>query len=114
MSPYQHLFSTNAVLGVWRNLRNTKDNNDLLLTLQYHQEDLQRQKGKKYTKGGVSESTQEVSDGKTVDVGGKSIGFVVPWRAMQSQRRELKEREKELAEALVALAGEVAFTGMYL
>ncbi|XP_014550363.1 hypothetical protein COCVIDRAFT_115662 [Bipolaris victoriae FI3] len=100
MSPYQHLFSTNAVLGVWRNLRNTKDNNDLLLTLQYHQEDLQRQKGKKYTKGGVSESTQEVSDGKTVDVGGKSIGFVVPWRAMQSQRRELKEREKELAEAL--------------
>ncbi|EMD87388.1 hypothetical protein COCC4DRAFT_192471 [Bipolaris maydis ATCC 48331] len=101
MSPYQHLFSTNAVLGVWRNLRNTKDNNDLLLTLQYHQDDLQRQRGKKYTKGGVSESTQEVADGKTVDVGGKSIGFVVPWRAMQNQRRELKEKEKELAEALI-------------
>ncbi|KAJ5023320.1 hypothetical protein PSV08DRAFT_404662 [Bipolaris maydis] len=112
MSPYQHLFSTNAVLGVWRNLRNTKDNNDLLLTLQYHQDDLQRQRGKKYTKGGVSESTQEVADGKTVDVGGKSIGFVVPWRAMQNQRRELKEKEKELAEALVALAGEVAFTDL--
>ncbi|EUC42346.1 hypothetical protein COCMIDRAFT_103748 [Bipolaris oryzae ATCC 44560] len=101
MSPYQHLFSTNAVLGVWRNLRNTKDNNDLLLTLQYHQEDLQRQKGNKYTKGGISESAQEVSDGKTVDVGGKSISFVVPWRAMQNQRRELKEKEKELAEALI-------------
>lgn len=44
---------------------------------------------------------------------GKSIGFVVPWRSMQAQRRELKEKEKELAEALVVLAGEVAFTGRY-
>jgi hypothetical protein len=31
---------------------------------------------------------------------------------MQAQRRELREKEKELAEALVVLAGEVAFTGM--
>lgn len=114
MSPYQHLFSTHAVLSVWRNLRNTKDNNDLLLTFQYHQDDFRGQKSKKYAKGTVTENTQEVADGKSVDVNGKSIGFVVPWRAMQSQRRELKEKEKELAEALVALAGEVAFTGMCL
>ena len=113
MSPYQQIFSTNAVLSVWRNLRNTKDNNDLLLAFQYHQDDARGQKGKKYAKGGVVESSQEVADGKAIDVGGKSIGFVVPWRAMQAQRRELKEKEKELAEALVALAGEVAFTGMY-
>ena len=113
MSPYQQIFSTNAVLSVWRNLRNTKDNNDLLLAFQYHQDDARGQKSKKYAKGGVVESSQEVADGKGIEVGGKSIGFVVPWRAMQSQRRELKEKEKELAEALVALAGEVAFTGMY-
>ena len=114
MSPYQQIFSTNAVLSVWRNLRNTKDNNDLLLAFQYHQDDARGQKGKKYAKGGVVENSQEVADGKAIDVGGKSIGFVVPWRAMQAQRRELKEKEKELAEALVALAGEVAFTGMCL
>lgn len=30
---------------------------------------------------------------------------------MQAQRRELREKEKELAEALVMLAGEVSFTG---
>ena len=113
MSPYQHLFSTHAVLSVWRNLRNTKDNNDLLLTFQY-QDDFRGQKSNKYAKGNVAENTQEVTEGKAVDVGGKSIGFVVPWRAMQSQRRELKDKEKELAEALVALAGEVAFTGMFL
>jgi len=114
MSPYQQLFSTNAVLSVWRNLRTTKDNIDLLLALHYHQDDVRGQKGKKYGKGSVVESTQEVVDGKAVDVSGKSIGFIVPWRAMQAQRRELKEKEKELAEALVALAGEVAFTGMCL
>jgi hypothetical protein len=114
MSPYQQIFSTNAVLSVWRNLRNTKDNNDLLLAFQYQQDDVRGQKGKKYAKGGVVESSQEVADGKAIEVGGKSIGFVVPWRAMQAQRRELKEKEKELAEALVALAGEVAFTGMHL
>ncbi|KAI4914277.1 uncharacterized protein J4E92_009691 [Alternaria infectoria] len=112
MSPYQQIFSTNAVLSVWRNLRNTKDNNDLLLAFQYHQDDARGQKGKKYAKGGVVESSQEVADGKAIEVGGKSIGFVVPWRAMQAQRRELKEKEKELAEALVALAGEVAFTDL--
>jgi hypothetical protein len=114
MSPYQQIFSTNAVLSVWRNLRNTKDNNDLLLAFQYHQEDARGQKGKKYGKSNTVDSTQEIADGKAVDIGGKSIGFVVPWRAMQAQRRELKEKEKELAEALVALAGEVTFTGMYL
>jgi len=46
-----------------------------------------------------------------VDVSGKSISFVVPWRSMQAQRRELREKEKELAEALVMLVGEVSFTG---
>jgi len=114
MSPYQQIFSTNAVLSVWRNLRNTKDHNDLLLTLQFHKDDARGQNGKRFGKGGVVESTQEVSDGKAVDVGGKSIGFVVPWRSMQAQRRELREKEKELAEALVMLAGEVAFTGKNL
>jgi hypothetical protein len=114
MSPYQQLFSTNAVLSVWRNIRNTKDHNDLLLSFQYHQDDVRGQKGRKYGKSGVVETTQEVADGKAIDVGGKSIGFVVPWRSMQAQRRELKEKEKELAEALVALAGEIAFTGMYI
>jgi hypothetical protein len=113
MSSYQQLFSTNAVLSVWRNIRHTKDHNDLLLSFQYHQDDVRGQKGKKYGKSGAVESTQEVADGKAIDVGGKSIGFVVPWRSMQTQRRELKEKEKELAEALVALAGEVAFTGRY-
>jgi hypothetical protein len=114
MSSYQQLFSTNAVLSVWRNIRHTKDHNDLLLSFQYNQDDARGQKGKKYRKSGAVENTQEVADGKAVDVGGKSIGFVVPWRSMQAQRRELKEKEKELAEALVALAGEMAFTGMYL
>lgn len=112
MSPYQQIFSTNAVLSVWRNIRHTKDNNDLLLAFQYHQEDARGQKGKKYSKSSTVDSTQEIADGKAVDNVGKSIGFVVPWRAMQAQRRELKEKEKELAEALVALAGEVAFTGI--
>lgn len=114
MSPYQQIFSTNAVLSVWRNLRNTKEHNDLLLTLQYHKDDARSQNGKKFGKNGVSETAHEISEGKAIDVGGKSIGFVVPWRSMQAQRKELREREKELAEALVMLAGEVAFTGMHL
>lgn len=113
MSPYQQIFSTNAVLSVWRNLRNNKDHNDLLLTLQYHKDDARGPNGKKYGKNGGVETTNEVSDNKTVDVGGKSIGFVVPWRSMQAQRKELREKEKELAEALVMLAGEVAFTGTH-
>ncbi|KAF1829876.1 hypothetical protein BDW02DRAFT_610164 [Decorospora gaudefroyi] len=78
MSPYQQLFSTNAVLSVFRNLRNTKDHNDLLLTFQYHQDDVRGQRGQKYGKSGITEATSEVpvSDGRAVDVGGKSIGFV--------------------------------------
>ncbi|CAO2648276.1 Nn.00g075430.m01.CDS01 [Neocucurbitaria sp. VM-36] len=112
MSPYQQIFSTNAILSVWRNLRTTRDHNDLYLTLQYHADDARGPNGKKYSKGSAVEGTQEVADGKTVDVGGKSIGFVVPWRSMQAQRRELREKEKELAEALVVLAGEVAFTDL--
>jgi hypothetical protein len=111
MSPYQHIFSTNAVLGVWRNLRNHRDQNDLLLTFQYQPDDLRTQNGKRHEKGYATETSHEVSDAKTVDAGGKSIGFVVPWRSMQAQRKELREKEKELAEALVVLTGEVAFTG---
>jgi hypothetical protein len=112
MSPYQHIFSTNAVLGVWRNLRSHRDQNELLLTFQYQPDDVRAQNGKRHDKGHAIEATHEVSDGKNLDAGGKSIGFVVPWRSMQAQRRELREKEKELAEALVVLAGEVAFTGM--
>ncbi|KAF1944925.1 hypothetical protein EJ02DRAFT_452013 [Clathrospora elynae] len=112
MSPYQQLFSTNAVLSVWRNLRHTKEHNDLLLTFQYHVDDVRGQKGKKTGKSVAPANSQGVLDERTVDVGGKSIGFVVPWRSMQAQRRELKEKEKELAEALVVLAGEVAFTDL--
>lgn len=112
MSPYQQIFSTNAILSVWRNLRTNRDNNELLLTFQYHTDDVRTQNGKKHGKDGVSQATQELVDGKTVDIGGKSIGFVVPWRSMHAQRKELREKEKELAEALVVLAGEVAFTGM--
>ena len=112
MSPYQQIFSTNAILSVWRNLRTTKDQNDLVLAFQYHADDARGHNSTKYGKNAILEATQEVSDGHTMDVGGKSIGFVVPWRSMQAQRRELKEKEKELAEALVMLSGEVAFTGM--
>jgi hypothetical protein len=114
MSPYQHIFSTNAVLGVWRNLRNTRDPNELLLTFQYQPDDIRAQHGRTPAagKGHAVQTTTEVADGKTLDAAGakKSIGFVVPWRSMQAQRRELREKEKELAEALVVLAGEVAFT----
>lgn len=112
MSPYQHLFSANAVLGVWRNLRSHRDQNDLLLTFQYQPDDVRTQKARRSEKSHATEASQEVLDGKTVDAGGKSIGFVVPWRSMQAQRKELREKEKELAEALVVLTGEVAFTGM--
>jgi hypothetical protein len=111
MSPYQHIFSTNAVLGVWRNLRSHRDQNDLLLTFQFPQDDIRTQNGRRHDKSATVETSNEVSDGKTVDAGGKSIGFVVPWRSMQAQRKELREKEKELAEALVVLTGEVAFTG---
>ncbi|KAH6642785.1 hypothetical protein C7974DRAFT_409311 [Boeremia exigua] len=109
--PAQQIFSAKALVGVWKNLRNTRDKNDFYLTLQYHQDDV-RSKGKKYGKTNVIETTSELDDGKTVDVGGKSISFVVPWRSMQAQRRELREKEKELAEALVMLAGEVSFTDL--
>jgi hypothetical protein len=114
MSPYQHIFSTNAVLSVWRNLRNNRDQNDLLLTFQYQPDDLRGQHGKRQPKVHAVETTQEVADGRTLDTSGKSIGFVVPWRSMQAQRKELKEKEKELAEALVVLTGEIAFTGTIL
>lgn len=110
MSPYQHIFSTNAVLSVWRNLRSNRDQNDLLLTFQYQPDELRRKQ--EHQKGHAHQHTTEVSDGKTLDAGKKSIGFVVPWRSLQAQRRDLKQREKELAEALVVLAGEVAFTDL--
>ena len=118
MSPYQHIFSTNTVLNVFRNLRNPRDQNDLLLHFQVPADDI---RNGRYGKGHVVETTIEERDGgsgrrRGIDGGrvvdGKSIGFVVPWRSMQAQKRELKEKEKELAEALVVLAGEVAFTGM--
>lgn len=114
--PAQQIFSAKGLIGVWRNLnsRNTRDKNDFYLTLQYHQDDARGSKGKSYGKTNVVETTSELEDGKAVDVGGKSISFVVPWRSMQAQRRELREKEKELAEALVMLAGEVSFTGMQL
>lgn len=116
MSPYQHLFSANAVLNVWRNLRNPRDQNDLLLTLQYHPDDVRGTRTTRLGKGGVVETTgDEIGRRDTLAGGrgapdGRSLGFVVPWRSMQAQRRELREKEKELAEALVVLAGEVAFT----
>jgi hypothetical protein len=112
--PAQQIFSAKALVGVWKNLRNTRDKNDFYLTLQYHQDDVRGSKGKKYGKTNTVETTSELGDGKAVDVGGKSISFVVPWRSMQAQRRELREKEKELAEALVVLAGEVSFTGTRL
>ncbi|EAT91442.2 hypothetical protein SNOG_01793 [Parastagonospora nodorum SN15] len=101
MSPYQHIFSTNAVLGVWRNLRAHRDQNDLLLTVQYQPDDVRPQNSRRKEKGHATETSHEVTDGKTVEAQGKSIRFVVPWRSMQSQRKELLEKEKKLAEALV-------------
>jgi hypothetical protein len=120
MSPYQHIFSTNAVLNVFRNLRhnNTRDNNDLLLTFHYSPDDIRAARhGKVNASIGVESTAVEAHESdrrRGIDGGmggGRSIGFVVPWRSMQSQKRELREKDKELAEALVVLAGEVAFTG---
>jgi hypothetical protein len=118
MSPYQHLFSTNAVLNVWRNLRqNRGDPNDLLLTLQYQPDEVRTKRFGGSKRDGANGHGNEVEATTVVEGGtgrqGKSIGFVVPWRSMQAQKRELREKEKELAEALVVLAGEVAFTGVY-
>ncbi|KAF1926653.1 uncharacterized protein M421DRAFT_102376 [Didymella exigua CBS 183.55] len=106
--PAQQIFSAKALVGVWKNLRNTRDKNDFYLTLQYHQDEARG--GKKRGKTSIVETSSELEDGKAVDAGGKSISFVVPWRSMQAQRRELRIKEKELAEALVMLAGEVSFT----
>ncbi|KAF2736837.1 hypothetical protein EJ04DRAFT_551006 [Polyplosphaeria fusca] len=119
MSSYQHLFSTTAVLNVFRNLRhnNTRDNNDLLLTFHYATDDVRAGRHAKANASVGVESTaveaHESDRRRGINGGmggGRSIGFVVPWRSMQSQKRELREKEKELAEALVVLAGEVAFT----
>ncbi|KAF2640712.1 hypothetical protein P280DRAFT_490128 [Massarina eburnea CBS 473.64] len=119
-SPYHHLFSTNAVLNVWRNLRHTRDQHDLVLTLQYHPDDVRGPRDAKLGKSNVTETTNDevgkkgaVVDGRAA-TDGRSIGFVVPWRSMQTQKRELREKEKELAEALVVLAGEVSFTVRHL
>ncbi|KAF2002976.1 hypothetical protein P154DRAFT_520339 [Amniculicola lignicola CBS 123094] len=130
MPPYQHIFRADAVLNVWRNLRNTRDQNDLLLTFHYPGDagDARRAKyGDAWGKGTAVENAGENGDvvgkkgGKDGGKGnikmgdklaGKSMGFVVPWRSMQTQKRELREKEKELAEALVVLAGEVAFTDL--
>ncbi|CAI6333878.1 unnamed protein product [Periconia digitata] len=119
MSPYQHIFSANAVLNVWRNLRNTRDPNDLFLTVQYHPDDIRgpRDTPRKFGKSNVVETkSDETGRRGTVDgrgaPDGRSIGFVVPWRSMQAQKKELKEKEKELAEALVVLAGEVSYADL--
>ncbi|KAF1966413.1 hypothetical protein BU23DRAFT_560229 [Bimuria novae-zelandiae CBS 107.79] len=118
MSPYQHLFSTNAVLNVWRNLRNTRDQNDLLLSFHVHPDDVRTSRDRRYGKGGVVETTSDetgrknTADGRGVVDGRSSIGFVVPWRSMQAQKKELREKEKELADALVVLAGEVSFADL--
>lgn len=117
MSPYQHLFSTNAVLNVWRNLRNTRDHNDLLLSFHVHPDDVRNARDRRFGKGGVVETTNDAPGRKSTSVegrgaiDGRSIGFIVPWRSMQAQKKELREREKELADALVVLAGEVSFMG---
>ncbi|KAF2261683.1 hypothetical protein CC78DRAFT_535526 [Lojkania enalia] len=108
MSTYQHLFSTNAVLNVWRNLRRTREQNDFLLTFHCSTDDAS--KNARFAKGHVDTAVKERNDGRRVE--GRSIGFVVPWRSMQAQRREIREREREVAEVLVVLAGEVAFTDL--
>ena len=71
----------------------------------------------RFAKSTVAETTGDEAGPKgnvqsrgTVD--GRSIGFVVPWRSMQAQKKELREKEKELADALVVLAGEVSFAGI--
>jgi hypothetical protein len=114
MSPYQHLFSTNTVLNVFRNLRNPRDQNDLLLTFQCHPDDIRGPATSRYGKSPVVEATTD-EVGRKDAVGDKkdarSIGFIVPWRSMQAQKRELREKDKELAEALVVLTGEVSFAG---
>ncbi|KAF2118963.1 hypothetical protein BDV96DRAFT_368393 [Lophiotrema nucula] len=112
MSPYQHIFSTNTVLNVWKNLRNTRDQNDLLLTFQIPTDDLRNARlGKNQVVETTAVEEHDAGRRRGIDGGsGKSIGFVVPWRSMQAQKRDLREREKELAEALVVLSGEVAFT----
>lgn len=116
MSPYQHLFSTNAVLNVWRNLRNPRDQNDLLLSFHVHPDDVRTARDRRYGKGSVVETASDETGRKSTSVDrgaidGRSIGFVVPWRSMQAQKKELREKEKELADALVVLAGEVSFMG---
>lgn len=127
MSPYQHLFSTNAVLNVWRNLRhNARDQNDLLLTFhcpvddvkRYGKEDAMGRRRKKKEEDVVVEERQLSGnangggEGGTMGMGRKSISFVVPWRSMQAQKRALREKDRELAEALVGLLGEVGVCGM--
>ncbi|KAF2182706.1 hypothetical protein K469DRAFT_711390 [Zopfia rhizophila CBS 207.26] len=114
MPPYQHLFSANAVLNVWRNLRASRDQHDLLLTFQYQPDEV---KARKFGDASTIEERETARLAKRnrdragdSGTGGRSIGFVVPWRSMQAQKRELREKEKELAEALVVLSGEVAFT----
>ncbi|KAF9732268.1 hypothetical protein PMIN04_008803 [Paraphaeosphaeria minitans] len=117
MSPYQHLFSTNAVLNVWRNLR-TRDQNDLLLSFHLQPDHVRTARDPRHGKEGVVETASDESGRKTavVDgrgaIDGRSIGFVVPWRSMQAQKKELREKEKELADALVVLAGEVSFADL--
>jgi hypothetical protein len=117
MSSYQHLFSTNAVLNVWRNLRNPRDQNDLLLSFHVHPDDVRTARDPRYGKGGAVETTSDETGRRAAAVGGRgavdgrSMGFVVPWRSMQAQKKELREKEKELADALVVLAGEVSFAG---
>src|SRR4051812_28624225 len=101
--PLQHLFSTNAVFNVWRNLRHARgDPNDLLLTLHVNDEGRTRRFGKGSqasgsTNGNGNGNAIAIASGDEIDggaaggqnAGGKSIGFVVPWRSMQAQNREL-------------------------
>ncbi|OCL13692.1 hypothetical protein AOQ84DRAFT_436146 [Glonium stellatum] len=98
---YQHLFSCNSVLSVWRNLRTTSSRSDLVLTFQYQPTEQRRQ----HHVPKVGDDALERPTTKN-----RPITLIVPWKSLQSQKLKLQEKDHQLAEALVALCGETLFT----
>jgi hypothetical protein len=116
---YEHLFSCASVLSVWKNLRAGPGQDGLVVTFQYG--DMPRGTGviDAVAANGVIRKLGAVGGGFGGTFGGPTgtvkasqIGLIVPWRSLREQERQAREREREVAEYVVRLVGEVGFEGL--
>ncbi|KAF2491757.1 hypothetical protein BU16DRAFT_621265 [Lophium mytilinum] len=105
---YEHIFSCASVVSVWKNLRAGPGQDGLVVTFQYPRgtgvTPATNTSGIIGKLGGVGKS-----GGAEGTIKASQIGLIVPWRSLREQEKQAKEREREIAECVVRLVGEVGF-----